>query len=1406
MLRSRMLRGGLVATILAAAVVAAPAATPTAEAAGAPITGTVFLDENFNGIQDATETSLVDTSGLTLVAEDVAGATATAVFTGNTYAINVSGLTGTSFRLRLEASLSSVVYPGAADLSAGQTSVDYTTSGSVVDFAVTDGPVVTCPDNPWLATVCMNGGDLSNATIAGRKSIFRTDWLGSTTVVTGQTSATGSQWGLAYAQATDQMFTSAYLRRYAAMGPGGPGAIYASPNYSTATPGAPSLFVTIPNVGTVPSNASRQLATTVNGASHDPDVFGLVGKAGIGDIDVNELGTVLYVTNLFTRDVVMVSTSTKAILGTLGLPAVTANQCAGTGVARPFALKGKGQDLFVGVVCDASTTGNNDDLNFQVYKYSNGSWSTAFSTTQRLNTFIRGASYSFNNMGRDTWHAWSDSVTFQVSHATNPDINSDRTFFAYSQPILSDIEFTDTGNMVLGFMDRGMTQWGSNDYGPDPARTDTALFEYSPDGDIYAAGLNADGTFTLENRGVITGVNSGTLTGNTTNGQGPGGGEFFSGDFINSGGEAHWETSLAGLAIKPGSGQVAMTAVDPINFVSQGISWLSQTNGTKERGYEVSRTTGASLFGKAQSLGDLEIVCRASGTVQVGNFTWLDANRNGIQDVGELPMPGVVVTVYADNGSGAPSGPPLGTATTNAAGEWLVGGLAATTKYVAVFNASGVDPTSVGLPAGTPLELTTPLQGTDSLIDSNPAGTLASAIAPFTTGPIETVNHSIDAGYIPVLASVSVGDYVWIDTNGDGVQDGTDVPVAGATMTLTGPDGAAVTDVFGNPVGPVETDADGKYLFANLPVLPAGQSYTVSIDASTAPALEGYVPTKTGAGTTATDSSTGSASSTADLSTNGASDLTLDFGFVPASVSVGDYVWIDTNGDGVQDGTDVPVAGATMTLTGPDGAAVTDVFGNPVGPVETDADGKYLFANLPVLPAGQSYTVSIDASTAPALEGYVPTKTGAGTTATDSSTGSASSTADLSTNGASDLTLDFGFVPASVSVGDYVWIDTNGDGVQDGTDVPVAGATMTLTGPDGAAVTDVFGNPVGPVETDADGKYLFANLPVLPAGQSYTVSIDASTAPALEGYVPTKTGAGTTATDSSTGSASSTADLSTNGASDLTLDFGFVPASVSVGDYVWIDTNGDGVQDGTDVPVAGATMTLTGPDGAAVTDVFGNPVGPVETDADGKYLFANLPVLPAGQSYTVSIDASTAPALEGYVPTKTGAGTTATDSSTGSASSTADLSTNGASDLTLDFGFVPASVSVGDYVWIDTNGDGVQDGTDVPVAGATMTLTGPDGAAVTDVFGNPVGPVETDADGKYLFANLPVLPAGQSYTVSIDASTAPALEGYVPTKTGAGTTATDSSTGSASSTADLSTNGASGPDVGLRFRQARVGG
>jgi len=124
--------------------------------------------------------------------------------------------------------------------------------------------------------------------------------------------------------------------------------------------------------------------------------------------------------------------------------------------------------------------------------------------------------------------------------------------------------------------------------------------------------------------------------------------------------------------------------------------------------------------------------------------------------------------------------------------------------------------------------------------------------------------------------------------------------------------------------------------------------------------LAPYVPTEAGQGDPDEDSSTWTATS-GDLTDDGDRDDTLDFGFVARpKVSVGDFVWVDSDRDGVQDGGEPGIPGVVLVVRGPDGEVVTDVNGDPVGPQTTDGDGHYSFDDLPALPAGQSYTVSID--------------------------------------------------------------------------------------------------------------------------------------------------------------------------------------------------------------------------------------------------------------------------------------------------------------------------------------------------------------------------------------------------------------------------------------------------------------
>jgi hypothetical protein len=336
---------------------------------------------------------------------------------------------------------------------------------------------------------------------------------------------------------------------------------------------------------------------------------------------------------------------------------------------------------------------------------------------------------------------------------------------------------------------------------------------------------------------------------------------------------------------------------------------------------------------------------------------------------------------------------------------------------------------------------------------------------------------------------VSVGDYVWWDADKDGIQDAGETGIPNVTLSITKADGSPVVDVNGQPVTTTTTDADGYYSFGKLPF---GQ-YKVTV---TPPA--GYVATVANAGSdTGVDSSTGSAISR-NMTVSGDRDPTLDFGFYPddsttggagsagdgsaqspgggstqnpagVKVSVGDYVWFDSDRDGIQDRKEKPIAGVVLSITKADGSTVVDVNGKAVTTAKTDANGKYSFDNLP---PGQ-YIVKV---VPPA--GFTATKAGKGSDrGRDSSTGSAMSR-NMTTNGDRDPTLDFGFYRPRVSVGDVVWWDRNADGIQRSGERGIINAILTLRTPDGKQVTDVFGKVVTPKITKSDGKYRFENLPL----------------------------------------------------------------------------------------------------------------------------------------------------------------------------------------------------------------------------------------------------------------------------------------------------------------------------------------
>ncbi|HII1394876.1 TPA: SdrD B-like domain-containing protein, partial [Staphylococcus aureus] len=183
-----------------------------------------------------------------------------------------------------------------------------------------------------------------------------------------------------------------------------------------------------------------------------------------------------------------------------------------------------------------------------------------------------------------------------------------------------------------------------------------------------------------------------------------------------------------------------------------------------------------------------------------------------------------------------------------------------------------------------------------------------------------------------------IGNYVWEDTNKNGVQELGEKGVGNVTVT-----------VFDNntntKVGEAVTKEDGSYLIPNLP----NGDYRVEF--SNLP--KGYEVTPSKQGNNEELDSNGLSSV---ITVNGKDNLSADLGIYKPKYNLGDYVWEDTNKNGIQDQDEKGISGVTVTLK--------DDNGNVLKTVTTDADGKYKFTDLD----NGNYKVEF---TTP--EGYTPT-------------------------------------------------------------------------------------------------------------------------------------------------------------------------------------------------------------------------------------------------------------------------------------------------------------------------------------------------------------------------------------------------------------------------------------------------
>lgn len=598
--------------------------------------------------------------------------------------------------------------------------------------------------------------------------------------------------------------------------------------------------------------------------------------------------------------------------------------------------------------------------------------------------------------------------------------------------------------------------------------------------------------------------------------------------------------------------------VAPVGAPTTGeIAWNSF-------GYKMNKSNGGFILPAEPNRVGIEI--QSSPKAEIGNYVWIDQNEDGIQDVAETGVNGIKVELYDDSGNKL-SETLTGNDFTGKPGYYLFPNLDAG-NYSVVFT-----------PSPTFYEgLTAAGKGADPEKDSN-ADPLTGKTSMITLADGEK-NHSVDAGVI--LKKGSIGDYVWIDSNENGIQDVGEKGLNGVTVELYNES----SQLLATKTTSTNGGNAGYYLFDKL----SPGKYKVKFTPS--PAYG--VTDKNQGGDPSKDSDVDPVSRYTDTITlaQGEENMTIDAGLIKLPLgSIGDFVWLDENRNGIQDPTEKGLNNIKVLLY--------DNQNKPIKQTVTaDHNGKpgyYLFDDLEAGDYSLRFVLP-----------YPVTKSKVGDPSKDSDV-DASGRTDLITLQPGDHidTIDAGVyqepwteLPKG-SIGDRVWIDSNKNGVQDADETGRNGVTVELYNDKNERIGTT-------VTADLDGKPGYYQFDKLDAGK-YQVRF----------LLPSDSFTFTEVHQGGALDLDSDADPSTGytglislgiGEKNMTVDAGLIEikepkALGKIGDFVWLDKNANGIQDIGEEGLNGVTVELY--------DAAGKLLATAKTESAafkaGHYLFTDLP-------------------------------------------------------------------------------------------------------------------------------------------------------------------------------------------------------
>ncbi len=312
----------------------------------------------------------------------------------------------------------------------------------------------------------------------------------------------------------------------------------------------------------------------------------------------------------------------------------------------------------------------------------------------------------------------------------------------------------------------------------------------------------------------------------------------------------------------------------------------------------------------------------------------------------------------------------------------------------------------------------------------------------------------------------------------------------------------------------------------------------------------------------------------------------------PTPINIGNFVWDDLDGDGIQDAGEPGMSGITVRLWN---SAKNTILDTDV----TNASGNYtVIAPLPgeyrvqvVLPGGMDQFSPKEAGSDVTKDSDInPTGVNLGFTDIIS----------IASNVISIISIDAGIIrfrtptptrtPTPINIGNFVWDDLDGDGIQDAGEPGIEGVTVQLWNPDRTLMIDE-------TVTNASGNYTV----IAPVPGEYRVRVIKPSS--ADDFSPKNAGSDISK-DSNinpTGTFAGYTDIisiASNVISIVSIDAGIITADpVTIGDRVWHDTDGDGLQDPARLEpgIAGRLIRLR------VDSFIDYTVASTFTDATGRY-------------------------------------------------------------------------------------------------------------------------------------------------------------------------------------------------------------